>query len=154
MDKTAVQYNKISHDTIQGIKKRFVYWRDEENNLIRCANREEGIHWYRNYYYKGHSYFALADFLQMQYRGISATWSFSNAKKIVEGEKNFGKQILDAVQDTKSENHLETQNAALTYMSQSIFEVHSSGYLNKDKDNRTSNPRISPLDITRMGDEK
>lgn len=63
-------------------------------------------------------------------------------------------QILDAVQDTKSENHLETQNAILTYMSQSIFEVHSSGYLNKDKDNRTSNSRISPLDITRMGDEK
>ena len=57
------------------------------------------------------------------------------------------KQILDAVQDTGSGSNLETQNALLVYMSQSIFEVHPSGYL--DKKDRSPNPRISPLNLTR-----
>ena len=125
MDTIETQYGKIPHDTIQGIKKRFIYWRDENNSLIRCANREEGMHWYRNYYYKGHSYFALADFLQMQHTEVNATWDFSNAKDFVTGKKNYGKQILNTKPQKIKQKHIPTTNA-FTFREQQLYKMQGS----------------------------
>lgn len=81
-------------------------------------------------------------------RNFSAEKNLENVYIQKQKALDAHKQMLDAVQDTKSENWLETQNAVLTFMAQSIFEVHPSGYLNKE--NRNPNPRTSPLDFTRI----
>lgn len=87
------EYQKISHNTIQGITKRLKYWKSKDGTIIKCSRDKQGFGqgWYRNYYYKGHSYFATADFLLCQFEG-GAYWSFSNAslqeKRIEESIRN------------------------------------------------------------------
>lgn len=85
------QYQKISHNSIKGITKKLAYWKDKDNKVIKCSQGEEGYGWgwYRNYYYKGHSYFAHADFLLSQFGG-SAYWSFSN---VLNKEASIKKEI-------------------------------------------------------------
>ena len=54
-------------------------------------------------------------------------------------------QLLGSIQDTKSQNTLETQNALISYMARSMFEVRNTGYLKKSNDssNGMFNPGIS-----------
>lgn len=61
------QYQTIPHNTIEGIKQRLVYWRDQDNTLVKCTYEGDGVGWYSNYYYKSFIYFSTVNFLQDQY---------------------------------------------------------------------------------------